>query len=85
MFKWFQNLATPFPEQLIGTPSKNFWTFAWSCTQGLRPYLMGMTIFTGLIAAFEAALFAMMGKIVDWLSSVPAFGAVSSPLIVAWK
>ena len=71
MFKWFQNLATPFPEQLISTPSKNFWTFAWSCTQGLRPYLLGMTIFTGLIAAFEAALFAMMGKIVDWLSSVP--------------
>jgi ATP-binding cassette, subfamily B, multidrug efflux pump len=71
MFKWFQNLATPFPEQLISTPSKNFWTFAWSCTAGLRPYLFGMTLFTGLIAAFEAALFAMMGKIVDWLSSVP--------------
>ncbi len=71
MFKWFQNLATPFPEQLISTPSKSFWTFAWSCTAGLRPYLLGMTIFTGLIAAFEAALFAMMGKIVDWLSSVP--------------
>jgi ATP-binding cassette subfamily B multidrug efflux pump len=71
MFKWFQNLASPFPDKLITTPSKNFWTFAWSCTQGLRPYLLGMTIFTGLIAAFEAALFAMMGKIVDWLSSVP--------------
>lgn len=71
MFKWFQNLASPFPEALIATPSKNFWTFAWSCTQGLRPFLLGMTIFTGLIAAFEAALFAMMGKIVDWLSTVP--------------
>ena len=71
MFKWFQNLANPFPEQLITTPSKSFWAFAWGCTQGLRPYLLGMTIFTGLIAAFEAALFAMMGKIVDWLSSVP--------------
>jgi len=71
MFKWFQSLASPFPEAHITTPSKNFWTFAWSCTQGLRPYLLGMTIFTGLIATFEAALFAMMGKIVDWLSTVP--------------
>ena len=71
MFKWFQSLASPFPETLITTPSKNFWTFAWSCTQGLRPYLLGMTLFTALIAAFEAALFAMMGKVVDWLSSVP--------------
>jgi ATP-binding cassette subfamily B multidrug efflux pump len=32
---------------------------------------IGHDDFTGLIAAFEAALFAMMGKIVDWLSSVP--------------
>jgi ATP-binding cassette, subfamily B, multidrug efflux pump len=71
MFNWFQNLASPFPDGPLVTPSKNFWTFAWGCTQGLRPYLLGMTIFTGLIAAFEAALFAMMGKIVDWLSSVP--------------
>ncbi len=71
MFKWFQNLANPFPEQPITTPPKSFWAFAWGCTQGLRPYLLGMTIFTGLIAAFEAALFAMMGKIVDWLSNVP--------------
>ncbi|MBC7756621.1 MAG: ABC transporter ATP-binding protein [Bdellovibrio sp.] len=71
MFKWFQNLASPFPEALIATPSKSFWTFAWSCTEGLRPFLLGMTIFTGLIAAFEAALFAMMGKIVDWLSNIP--------------
>ncbi len=71
MFKWFQNLASPFPDALITTPPKSFWAFAWGCTQGLRPYLLGMTIFTGLIAAFEAALFAMMGKIVDWLSGVP--------------
>ncbi len=71
MFKWFQNLATPFPDALITTPPKNFWAFAWGCTAGLRPYLLGMTIFTGLIAAFEAALFAMMGKIVDWLNGVP--------------
>lgn len=71
MFKWFQNLASPFPDALITTPSKSFWTFAWACTEGLRPYLLGMTLFTGLIAAFEAALFAMMGKIVDWLSAVP--------------
>ncbi len=71
MFKWFQNLASPFPDALIATPSRNFWAFAWACTQGLRPYLLGMTVFTGLIAAFEAALFAMMGKVVDWLSTVP--------------
>ncbi len=70
MYKWFQQLAKPFPDQLITTPPKNFWQFAWDCTDGLRPYLLGMTVFTGLIGAFEALLFAMMGKVVDWLSDI---------------
>ena len=70
MFKWFQNLAKPFPESLITTPPQNFWAFVWGCTLGMRPYLLGMTIFTGIIGAFEALLFAMMGKVVDWLSGV---------------
>ena len=71
MFKWFQQLAKPFPDSLITTPPKNFWQFAWDCTEGMRPYLLGMTVFTGLIGAFEALLFAMMGKVVDWLSHIP--------------
>ena len=71
MYKWFQQLAKPFPDHLITTPPKNFWQFAWDCTEGMRPYLLGMTIFTGLIGAFEALLFAMMGKVVDWLSDIP--------------
>lgn len=71
MFNWFQQLAKPFPDALITTPPKNFWQFAWDCTEGMRPFLLGMTIFTGLIGAFEALLFAMMGKVVDWLSDIP--------------
>ena len=70
MFKQFQQLAKPFPEALMTTPPKSFWQFAWDSTQGMRPFLLGMTIFTGLIGAFEALLFAMMGKVVDWLSSI---------------
>ena len=71
MYKWFQQLAKPFPDHLITTPPKNFWQFAWDCTEGMRPYLLGMTLLTGLIGAFEALLFAMMGKVVDWLSDIP--------------
>ncbi len=71
MFNWFQKLAKPFPDALITTPPKSFWQFAWGCTAGMRPFLLGMTVFTGLIGAFEALLFAMMGKVVDWLSDIP--------------
>jgi len=71
MFNWFENLVNPFPEKTISAAPKNFWAFAWGCTEGLRPYILGMTLFTALIGAFEALLFAMMGKVVDWLSKIP--------------
>jgi len=71
MFRWFENLVNPFPGQSINATPKSFWAFAWGCTQGLRPYIMGMTLLTGVIGAFEALLFAMMGKVVDWLSKIP--------------
>ena len=71
MFNWFENLVNPFPEQAIKAAPKKFWAFAWECTQGLRPYILAMTLLTGAIGAFEALLFAMMGKVVDWLSKIP--------------
>jgi ATP-binding cassette subfamily B multidrug efflux pump len=71
MFKKFERLSPPFPEALDSIPSPHFWKFVWGCTKGFRPYLAGMTIFTAFIAAFEALLFAMMGKVVDWLSDIP--------------
>ncbi|MEQ1487377.1 MAG: ABC transporter ATP-binding protein [Methylotenera sp.] len=70
MFKWFENLVNPFPEQAISTPPKSFWPFVWACTEGMRPYILGMTLLTACIGAFEALLFAMMGKVVDRLSSI---------------
>lgn len=71
MFRWFENLVNPFPSQSINPTPKSFWAFAWDCTQGLRPYILGMTLLTAIIGAFEALLFAMMGKVVDWLSEIP--------------
>lgn len=70
MFRWFENLVNPFPEQGISTPPKQFWAFVWSCTEGMRPFILGMTLLTALIGAFEALLFAMMGKVVDTLSHI---------------
>ena len=37
----------------------------------MRPLILGMTLCTAVIGAFEALLFAMLGGIVDWLSQVP--------------
>lgn len=71
MFNRFEQLVNPFSDKGIATPNNNFWQFIWGCTKGFRLYLAGMTLFTALTAAFEAILFAMMGKVVDWLSHIP--------------
>ncbi len=71
MFRWFEKLLNPFPEATITPPSRGFWSFAWSCTAGLRGPMLAMTLLTATIGAFEALLFGVLGKMVDWLSRVP--------------
>jgi len=71
MYSWFEKRLDPFPDATIAPPSKGFWAFAWSSTQGLRWPMLVMTILTAGIGAFEALLFAMLGKVVEWLSHVP--------------
>lgn len=71
MFSWFEKRLDPFPAEEIVPPPGRFWAFVWACTEGLRGYLLGMTLLTAVIGIFEALLFAMMGKLVDWLSHVP--------------
>ena len=70
MFRWFENLVDPYPDGPPRTPPEGFFAFLWACSQGLRPYIFAMTACTAVIGAFEALLFAMLGRIVDWLSEV---------------
>jgi ATP-binding cassette subfamily B multidrug efflux pump len=70
MFRWFEQLLNPFPKNEMTPPPNALWPFLWGNTKGLRHYLLGMTVFTGLIGAFEALLFAIMGQVVDWLANI---------------
>jgi len=70
MFMWFETLVNPFPPSEIVPPSQRFWPFIWQATQGLRPYMLAMTLLTAIIGAFEALLFALMGKVVDRLAEI---------------
>ncbi len=70
MLRWFENTLNAFPDTPITPPPRRFFAFVWACTEGLRGYLFAMTLLTTAIGAFEALLFAMMGKIVDRLAQV---------------
>lgn len=70
MLGWFEKLLHPYQEEVPATPPRGFLAFIWSCTKGARRYILAMTVVTAATGAFEALLFAMMGRIVDWLAHV---------------
>ncbi|HEY6043735.1 MAG TPA: multidrug ABC transporter ATP-binding protein, partial [Nitrosospira sp.] len=72
MFNFFEKLIHPYPDATDRIPPKDFFAFVWEATDGVRRYLIAMTLLTAAIGAFEAILFAILGKVVDWLSQIPA-------------
>jgi ATP-binding cassette subfamily B multidrug efflux pump len=71
MFTAFEKLVDPYPEALPPTPPRGFLPFVWAGTSGMRRSIALMTLFTAATGVFEALLFAMLGRIVDWLGPVP--------------
>ena len=70
MFKYFESRLPPYPPAEPHLPPKTFLAFVWDCTHGLRGWVVGMAVLSAAIAVFEALLFAVLGHVVDWLSSV---------------
>jgi len=68
VFSFFERLINPYPEQNPKIPPRQFFAFVWQCTEGVRGHIALMSFFSILFAIFEAGLFAMLGKVVDWLS-----------------
>ena len=70
MFAFFEKLVEPYPDDAATPPPAGFVGFVWSCSHGLRRYIALMTLLTAAIGAFEALLFAALGRIVDALGAV---------------
>ena len=70
MFRFFEQYVHPYPDAEPAHPPRGLLAFVWHCTRGMRPYIAVMTLATALIGAFEALLFAFLGRVVDWLAAV---------------
>ncbi len=70
MFAFFERLIPAYPPEPPRPAPDRLLPFLWACTKGLRPHLALLTLLSAGIAAFEALLFAFMGRIVDWLGAV---------------
>ncbi|MDM0104029.1 ABC transporter ATP-binding protein [Variovorax sp. J22R24] len=67
MFRFFEKLLHPYPPVEPTPPPHGLFAFLWACTRGLRATIAAMALLTAAMSAFEALLFAMLGRIVDWL------------------
>ncbi|MGL4666940.1 MAG: ABC transporter ATP-binding protein [Saezia sp.] len=70
MFRFFENLVDVYFNAAPKPPPKKIMPFLWQATQGIRPFLFLMVLLSGFIGAFEAFLFSMLGRLVDWLTDI---------------
>ncbi|MDE2046926.1 MAG: ABC transporter ATP-binding protein [Betaproteobacteria bacterium] len=70
MLPRFERLVPTYPDGAPALPPRRFGAFMWACTRGVRPWLAGMMVLSAAIGAFEALLFWMLGRIVNWLAVV---------------
>jgi len=70
LFRFFENRIAPYPPAEPAPPPQGFFAFVWSCTQGMRGWIALLTGTSALMAVYEALLFAILGRVVDWLPNL---------------
>lgn len=68
IYSWFENRLNPYPDKSPEVPRHGLIKFIWSCIDGMKGWILLLTILVVGIGAMEAILFQFMGLLVDWLS-----------------
>ncbi|OCG09172.1 multidrug ABC transporter ATP-binding protein [Gilliamella sp. wkB178] len=70
MYRFFEKMVSPYPQDEPQPAAKNIFSFILQATKGTRIFILLLIILSALGGVFEAFLFAALGKIVDWLAVV---------------
>ena len=68
-FRTLENRIPPYPSAEPALPPKGFLAFVWACTQGVRGWVAAMGALSAAVAVYEALLFAVLGRLVDWIGA----------------
>jgi len=74
MLRWFESRLDPFPYAPPTQPPTSLYAFCLHYTRGAEPWLLVLTITTGLIALAEVALYAYVGALVDRMNALGVAG-----------
>ncbi len=69
LFRWFERLAEPFPAWQPEMPPDTLWRFVAHYAWPFRRLIGCAAVLAAVIAILEVALFAFVGRLVDWLNS----------------
>ena len=69
IFSYFERQVDPFPPKAPAQPPKGLYDFFRHYTLGLEKHFVLLGILTACTAVGEALLYAILGKIVDWLAT----------------
>lgn len=70
LFDFFERRIPPYPGYEVKVPPAGFFAFVWAATRGSRGWIALLTLTSALMSVYEAALFAIMGTVVDKLDQV---------------
>ncbi|MDO8388211.1 MAG: ABC transporter ATP-binding protein [Polaromonas sp.] len=84
LLKRFERLLHAYPDAEPVLPPRGFIAFIWAASEGARGYILLLAGLSASMAIFDALLFAMLGRIVDWLSITPPanFWAERGPMLL---
>lgn len=69
MYRLFERMTKPFPQQQPTQPPATLFAFCRHYTKGMEVSLFFMSLSAALLAILEVSLFSYMGQLVDWLST----------------
>ena len=69
MFKLFETIVSPFPDEPVVQPPKSLISFVWHYTKPFRFLLFALLVTSAIIAAIEVYMFSTIGQIIDWMQT----------------
>ena len=63
IYSWFEQRLNPYPDEMPEVPKHGLIKFIWSCTEGMRGWILLLTIMVIGIGAMEAIFISVYGGI----------------------
>ncbi|MDP6969737.1 MAG: ABC transporter ATP-binding protein [Gammaproteobacteria bacterium] len=84
MFKFFENLAPPYPQEEPTQPPATLVAFIWHYCAGLKRYLAILAVTSATFAFLEVLVYGFMGQLVDWLAGLSPYTFIADQKDTLW-